>query len=143
MIRDHFRILTVDLATGKGKVVTMDGRDTEAGGSDWFEFNAIETVFGQSKCVLGLDRRPSITIAAEQLPRRWYAALASPRVIEPVDLGLRNPPPLREVELDPFRGSLFGPPVEVGDRGVDGTLRLQLVVDRLGVASPGGRDLAA
>ena len=33
MIRDHFRILTVDLAAGKGKVVTMDGRDTEAGGS--------------------------------------------------------------------------------------------------------------
>ena len=33
MIRDHFRILTVDLATGKGKVVTLDGRDTEAGGS--------------------------------------------------------------------------------------------------------------
>ena len=33
MIRDHFRILTVNLATGKGKVVTLDGRDTEAGGS--------------------------------------------------------------------------------------------------------------
>ena len=33
MIRDHFRILTVDLAAGKGKVVTLDGRDTEAGGS--------------------------------------------------------------------------------------------------------------
>ncbi|MCG6916400.1 MAG: aldehyde ferredoxin oxidoreductase [Deltaproteobacteria bacterium] len=33
MIRDHFRILTVDLAAGKGKVVILDGRDTEAGGS--------------------------------------------------------------------------------------------------------------
>ena len=34
MIRDHFRILTVDLTSGKGKIVTIDGRDTEAGGSD-------------------------------------------------------------------------------------------------------------
>jgi aldehyde:ferredoxin oxidoreductase len=33
VIRDHFRILTVDLATGKGKIITIDGRDTEAGGS--------------------------------------------------------------------------------------------------------------
>ena len=33
MIRDHFRILTVDISSGKGKVVTLDGRDTEAGGS--------------------------------------------------------------------------------------------------------------
>jgi aldehyde:ferredoxin oxidoreductase len=33
MIRDHFRILTVDLTSGKGKIVTIDGRDTEAGGS--------------------------------------------------------------------------------------------------------------
>ena len=33
MIRDHFRILTVDLAAGKGKVVTLEGRDREAGGS--------------------------------------------------------------------------------------------------------------
>ena len=33
MIRDHFRILTVDLASGKGRIVTIDGRDTEAGGS--------------------------------------------------------------------------------------------------------------
>jgi len=33
MIRDHFRILTVDLAAGKGKVVTLGGRDTEVGGS--------------------------------------------------------------------------------------------------------------
>ena len=32
MIRDHFRILTVDLVTGKGKVLTLEGRDTEAGG---------------------------------------------------------------------------------------------------------------
>jgi aldehyde:ferredoxin oxidoreductase len=33
MIRDHFRILTVDLTAGRGKVVTLDGRDTVAGGS--------------------------------------------------------------------------------------------------------------
>ncbi len=33
MIRDHFRVLTVDLATGKGKIVTVEGRDTVAGGS--------------------------------------------------------------------------------------------------------------
>jgi aldehyde:ferredoxin oxidoreductase len=33
MIRDHFRILTVDLTSGKGKIVKVDGRDTEAGGS--------------------------------------------------------------------------------------------------------------
>jgi aldehyde:ferredoxin oxidoreductase len=33
MIRDHFRILTFDLVAGKGKIVTIDGRDTEAGGS--------------------------------------------------------------------------------------------------------------
>ncbi|UCG22152.1 MAG: aldehyde ferredoxin oxidoreductase [Deltaproteobacteria bacterium] len=33
MIRDHFRILTVDLTSGKGKIVTIEGRDTEAGGS--------------------------------------------------------------------------------------------------------------
>ncbi len=33
MIRDHFRILTVDLATGKGKVVKIDGRDRDMGGS--------------------------------------------------------------------------------------------------------------
>jgi len=33
MIRDHFRILTVDLATGKGRIVIIDGRDTVAGGS--------------------------------------------------------------------------------------------------------------
>ena len=33
MIRDHFRILTVDLTSGKGKIVSIDGRDTEAGGS--------------------------------------------------------------------------------------------------------------
>jgi aldehyde:ferredoxin oxidoreductase len=33
MIRDHFRILTVDLATGKGKILTVDGRNTVAGGS--------------------------------------------------------------------------------------------------------------
>jgi len=33
VIRDHFRILTVDLTSGKGKIVKVDGRDTEAGGS--------------------------------------------------------------------------------------------------------------
>jgi aldehyde:ferredoxin oxidoreductase len=33
MIRDHFRILTVDLASGKGRIVTIDGRDAVAGGS--------------------------------------------------------------------------------------------------------------
>ena len=33
MIRDHFRILTVDITKGKGEVVALDGRDTEAGGS--------------------------------------------------------------------------------------------------------------
>ncbi|MFH1025505.1 MAG: aldehyde ferredoxin oxidoreductase N-terminal domain-containing protein [Nitrospirota bacterium] len=33
MIRDHFRILTVDLATGHGNVLSVEGRDTVAGGS--------------------------------------------------------------------------------------------------------------
>ena len=33
MIRDYFRILAVDLATGKGSVLSVDGRDTVAGGS--------------------------------------------------------------------------------------------------------------
>jgi aldehyde:ferredoxin oxidoreductase len=33
MIRDHFRVLTVDLTTGKGSVVKVDGRDDVAGGS--------------------------------------------------------------------------------------------------------------
>ncbi len=33
MIRDHFRVLVVDLATGKGKVVKVPGRDEVAGGS--------------------------------------------------------------------------------------------------------------
>jgi len=33
MIRDHFRVLTVDLFTGRGSVVSIDGRDREAGGS--------------------------------------------------------------------------------------------------------------
>jgi aldehyde:ferredoxin oxidoreductase len=33
MIRDHFRILSVDLISGKGKIVKVDGRDTVAGGS--------------------------------------------------------------------------------------------------------------
>jgi aldehyde:ferredoxin oxidoreductase len=33
MIRDHFRVLCVDLSTGRGNVVSLDGRDKEAGGS--------------------------------------------------------------------------------------------------------------
>ena len=33
MIRDHFRILMVNLATGRGNVVTLEGRDTVVGGS--------------------------------------------------------------------------------------------------------------
>ncbi len=33
MSRDHFRVLVFDLAAGQGKVETLDGRDTVAGGS--------------------------------------------------------------------------------------------------------------
>ncbi len=33
MIRDHFRVLTVDLASGKGQVANLEGRDQVAGGS--------------------------------------------------------------------------------------------------------------
>ena len=33
MIRDHFRVLVVDLVTGRGNVATLNGRDEEAGGS--------------------------------------------------------------------------------------------------------------
>ena len=33
MIRDHFRVLIVDLATGRGSMTNLDGRDTVAGGS--------------------------------------------------------------------------------------------------------------
>ncbi len=33
MIRDYFRILKVDLAAGRGQVVTLEGRDQVAGGS--------------------------------------------------------------------------------------------------------------
>lgn len=33
MIRDHFRVLKVDLAAGRGEVVTLEGRGTVAGGS--------------------------------------------------------------------------------------------------------------
>jgi aldehyde:ferredoxin oxidoreductase len=33
MIRDHFRILVVDLGTGRGSIVEADGRDRVAGGS--------------------------------------------------------------------------------------------------------------
>lgn len=33
MIRDHFRVLQVDLSTGRGKIEEIEGRDTCAGGS--------------------------------------------------------------------------------------------------------------
>ncbi len=33
MIRDHFRILSFDLSAGRGSVVTLEGRDSTAGGS--------------------------------------------------------------------------------------------------------------
>ncbi|MHC1744583.1 MAG: aldehyde ferredoxin oxidoreductase N-terminal domain-containing protein [Syntrophobacteraceae bacterium] len=33
MIRDHFRVLSVDLGSGRGTIETVDGRDTAAGGS--------------------------------------------------------------------------------------------------------------
>ena len=33
MIRDHFRVLKVDLDKGRGKILTLDGRDQIAGGS--------------------------------------------------------------------------------------------------------------
>jgi aldehyde:ferredoxin oxidoreductase len=33
MIRDHFRALVVNLSSGKGKIVQLDGRNTEVGGS--------------------------------------------------------------------------------------------------------------
>src|SRR5512137_2602909 len=33
MIRDHFRVLRIDLADGRGEVVAVEGRDTVAGGS--------------------------------------------------------------------------------------------------------------
>lgn len=33
MIRDHFRVLVFDLASGRGSVAVLDGRDTVAGGS--------------------------------------------------------------------------------------------------------------
>ena len=33
MIRDHFRVLKVDLSTGKGRIEEIDGRNTCAGGS--------------------------------------------------------------------------------------------------------------
>ena len=33
MMRDHFKVLTVDLSTGRGTVEKVDGRDTVAGGS--------------------------------------------------------------------------------------------------------------
>ncbi len=33
MIRDHFRVLVVNLSTSKGRVVQLDGRSTEIGGS--------------------------------------------------------------------------------------------------------------
>lgn len=33
MIRDHFRVMIVDLATGRGSMANLDGRDTVVGGS--------------------------------------------------------------------------------------------------------------
>ena len=33
MIRDHFRIMTVELSSGRGSVVKLEGRDKVAGGS--------------------------------------------------------------------------------------------------------------
>jgi aldehyde:ferredoxin oxidoreductase len=33
MIRDQFRVLVVDLATGKGNILMVDGRNSVAGGS--------------------------------------------------------------------------------------------------------------
>jgi aldehyde:ferredoxin oxidoreductase len=33
MVRDHFRVLKVDLGSGRGEVVTLEGRDEVAGGS--------------------------------------------------------------------------------------------------------------
>ena len=33
MIRDHFRVLRVDLNTAKGEILILDGRDEYAGGS--------------------------------------------------------------------------------------------------------------
>jgi aldehyde:ferredoxin oxidoreductase len=33
MIRDHFRVLAVDLSSGRGNVLTLDGRETYIGGS--------------------------------------------------------------------------------------------------------------
>src|SRR5512141_3103020 len=33
MIRDHFRVLNVDLATGHGSIENLDGRDSVMGGS--------------------------------------------------------------------------------------------------------------
>ena len=33
MIRDHFRVMRVDLNSGKGEILTLDGRDLYAGGS--------------------------------------------------------------------------------------------------------------
>ena len=33
MIADHFRVLIVNLSTGKGRIVEEDGRNSEVGGS--------------------------------------------------------------------------------------------------------------
>jgi len=33
MIRDHFRVLVVDLASGRGNLAILEGRDAIAGGS--------------------------------------------------------------------------------------------------------------
>jgi len=34
MIRDYFRVLIVDLATGRGSVANLEGRDAFAGGGE-------------------------------------------------------------------------------------------------------------
>ena len=35
MIRDYFRVLVVDLGSGKGRVVKVEGRNEFAGAADW------------------------------------------------------------------------------------------------------------
>ena len=35
MVRDYFHVLVVDLASGKGKVANVSGRDEPGGGSGW------------------------------------------------------------------------------------------------------------
>ena len=35
MIRDYFRVLQVDLSTGRGRIEAIDGRDTHGGEAAW------------------------------------------------------------------------------------------------------------